>query len=207
MQKLALYFVLLNILALDFVVVYKFYLQSNEPVVSYKNETVQKLEDSCGENCMKYIDSKLDSLTSVTPISISPTPTIKQAISVPKIKMASYIPIPGNGETLSTSWTDIAGTDFYIDKKDYQSLVDARLEVNLHLKNGNGKAFVRLYDATNNRGVDGSEVSTSEQTPTFVSSGALSIWSGTIHYKIQAKSLTADTTVFDSGRLKLTTEN
>ncbi|MFC1600458.1 hypothetical protein ACFL25_00025 [Patescibacteria group bacterium] len=176
------------------------------------NLTTERTKDSeCPAACMSLIndldDTKADE-------QVLPSPTIaliNTNLSVipvaKKTRSVSYVPVPGSGETENTDWTDIVGTDFYLSTTDYPGLVSVYFEANMRLENGNGEAFVRLYDATNSRGVDGSELTTQSQSSVFVSNGPLSIWSGNNQYRIQAKSLTADTTYFESGRLKIISEN
>ena len=168
--------------------------------------------DNCGEECRRYIDEKLAG--ELLPFSESPTPTekvstengVSPATSQTKIKSVSYVPIPGDGSTLSTDWVSLPGTDFYLSKSDYPGLTGVYFEANMRLMNGNGAAFLRIYDATHGVGVSGSEVQTSNQGSSFVSGGPLSLWEGTNHYLVQARSLTADTTIFESGRLKIISE-
>lgn len=145
---------------------------------------------------------------SPTPTTI-PTPTTKIVVknTMKKTKSIQYIPIPGSGSTLENKWTDLSGTEFYISTDDYPNLVGAYFEANMKLLNGNGLAYLRLFDVTAGIEVWGSEISTSSQSFTSVSSGKLTIRSGTHLYRVQAKSLTADMTVFNSGRIKVILEN
>lgn len=168
-------------------------------------------DSECPAACMSLINDLEEEKVSEV---ILPSPTVKpvdMGLSVvpvaEKTRLVSYVPVPGSGETESTDWTDLVGTDFYLSKDDYPGLVSVYFEANMRLENGNGEAFVRLYDTTNSRGVDGSELSTQSQSSVFVSNGPISVWSGNNQYRIQAKSLTADTTHFESGRLKIITEN
>ena len=177
---------------------------SNAPIINNKIEYV----DQCGDECQKYIDTKLNANSNrLTP---DPTPIVKTVYqTVPKSKVRSvvYIPIPGSGFTTSNTWSDLSGTDFYFNKNDYPGLIDVAFEANLRLFNGNGTAYVHVFDVTHGVGVQGSDVSTSSQTSTAVVSGSVTFWAGKNLYRIQAKSLTADTAMFDGGRLKLTIEN
>lgn len=177
----------------------------------------EKTEKSgqCGEECRAYIDDKFFQLNSaidtlsndLANVKKEPTPFTQVAAPVSKSKSVSYVPIPGSGNTVKTDWTVVDGTDFYLSKSDYPGLVGIYFEANMKLLNGNGTAFLRLYDATHGIGVSGSEIKTENQASTFISSGAINLWDGYNHYQVQAKSLTADTTVFESGKLKIITEN
>jgi hypothetical protein len=77
----------------------------------------------------------------------------------------------------------------------------------MKLLNGNGLAYLRLFDITAGIEVWGSEISTNSQDFTSVSSGKMTVRNGTHLYRVQAKSLTADTTIFNSGRIKVILEN
>jgi len=143
-----------------------------------------------------------------TPVP-TPTPTIVYKTSPPKAKVRSvyYVSVPGNGSTLANDWVDLAGTDLYFDKADYPGLIEIYFEINSHLMNGNGAAYVRLFDVTHGIGVQGSEVQNSSQASSLVVSGQITFWAGKNLIRVQAKSLTADTAIFDSGRLRIVTEN
>jgi hypothetical protein len=167
---------------------------------------------TCLDDCRQYTDEKISQLeeaktaeeTTRMPTS---TPTSTPTTKKTAVKSVSYIPIPGSGSTLETEWTTLSGTDFYISKGDYQGLTGVYFEANMKLVNGNGKGYLRIYDATHDVAVDGSTVETDSQTSVAVGSGSINLWDGYNKYQVQAKSLTADTTVFESGRLKVITQN
>lgn len=168
---------------------------------------------SCSPTCISYIDNKVADITPIQETTIVEKEVVvttvpQQTVSTSKkTKTVSYIPIPGSGNTLETDWDDLEGTDIYLSKVDYPGLIEVYFEANMKLMNGNGVGYLRIYDVTNGRAVDGSTIETSSQTSVFVSSGQVSLWEGYNHYIIQARSLTADTTIFESGRLKMILEN
>lgn len=188
-----------------------------KPQKNFQNTTVN---NGCNAECQKNINSKIDQLSSkleelklsITPI---PTPTIKKETVVvsqsktskTKKRTVSYINIPGSGSILAYDWTDIPASEFYFDTSDYPGLVNIYFESNMKLLNGNGLAFVRLYDSNHGIGVQGSDIQTNSQSDTVVTSGQVTFLAGKNLIKVQVKSLTADTTVFNSGRLRITTEN
>ena len=188
--------------------------EGNQFKVTDATKAVPTLADEnlCPSGCIDLMDSEITKI-STKDVGVTPTPTIKVqtksvlAPSVEKVRSTSYLPIPGSGSTLSNDWVSLEGTDFYLSTSDYPGLLSVYFEANIKLKNGNGEAYVRLYDVTNSRGVDASTLKTSSQISVFVSGGPISLWSGYNHYKVQAKSLTADTSYFESGRLKIISEN
>lgn len=167
------------------------------------NTVTNNYTDVCGPDCQKHIDVKIKNLPTSKPNTVISTSVPKKS----KIRRISYLPISTGGQTLHNDWVILPATSFYFDVLDYPGLVEIYFETNLHLFNGNGTAFVRLFDETHGVGVQGSEVSTNHQKDTAVVSGKVSFYQGKNLISVQAKSLTADTTVFTSGRLKIVTEN
>jgi len=131
--------------------------------------------------------------------------TVKNTVPEKKMKSVSYVPVTGTGQTLETKWTDLTGTDFYINTDDYPNIKEAYFEGSLRLFNGNGLAYARLMDVTAGVEVWGSDIQTNSQSFVTVVSGNLTLRSGKHLYRVQVKSLTADTTIFNSGRIKLIT--
>lgn len=137
--------------------------------------------------------------------TVIPTPTtiVKNITQDKKEKKVSYIPVTGTGQTTENKWTDLSGTDFYLNTGDYNNITEAYFEASLRLFNGNGTAFVRLFDVTAGVEVWGSEVSVSSQNFVTGVSSKMTLKSGNHLYRVQARSLTADTTIFNSGRIKI----
>ena len=154
-----------------------------------------KIVYNCPANCPQITPLPL-------PTSL-PTIIVTNKTVSPKTRTVQYLPIPGSGTTMDNKWVDLSGTEFYISTAAFPTLTESYFEANFKLQNGNGLAFLRLFDVTAGIEVWGSEVSTSSQSSTVVSSGKLTIRPGTHLYRVQAKSLTADTTIFTYGRIKL----
>lgn len=178
------------------------------------------LSENCDKKCQENINLKLKEISdqlenlkiSLSSISVTPVATEKPIVKTVvkprnKVRTTTYVNISGSGSTLSNSWVDISGTEFYFDTRDFPGLVNVYFESNMKLFNGNGLAFIRLFDSTHGVGVQGSEVQTNSQSDTIITSGQVSFYAGKNLIKVQARSLTADTTIFNSGRLKITTEN
>lgn len=144
------------------------------------------------------------------PTVLIPSPTIeptKTVVVSRKTKNTTVVPVPGSGSSGENKWTDLLGTEFYLNTSDYPGLKEAYLEANMRLFNGNGVAFVRLFDVTAGIEVWGSEVKTSSQNSTAVTSERLTLREGNRLYRVQAKSLTNDTVMYGSGRIRIVTEN
>lgn len=180
-----------------------FYKSLNQKIPNVQSTSKIEYVDKCGVECQKYIDSKTN-IPQPSPTTI--TKTIYQTTPKTKIKSIVYVPIPGSGNIIG-DWTSVSGTDFYFDKADYQGLLEINFEGNLKLFNGNGVAYMRLYDVTHGIAVQGSDAQTVNQTSTPVNSGSINFWAGKNLYRVQLKSLTADSAVFDGGKLKVTVLN
>jgi len=157
---------------------------------------------NCPAACPQPSISSPESPPPPSPTFSSPSPNSTQ-----KSTTISYVPIPGDGSVLSSTWTDVSGTDFSFDPKDFAGFVEARLNANLRLFNGNGTAYLRLFDVTAGIEVWGSEIKATGQNFTFLTSSKLQLRPGNRQYRIQLKSETADTAVFNSGQLRLLLNN
>lgn len=216
-NKILIGFITFDLLLLNFglgYVIYKFSIynfqsNSNDSIIQIpKTEYV----DQCGTECKKYVDLKVAEVQSskVAKSSPSPVPTPKvvyQAAPKTKTRTVSYVTVPGSGSTTATDWTIISGSDFYFNPADYPGLTAVYFEANMKLMTGSGMAYVRLYDSTHGIGVQGSDASTRVGTDTVVESGNISFWQGKNLIKVQIKSLTTESTVYNSGRLRIITEN
>lgn len=168
---------------------------------------IAELRDQIAE-----IRTELKSLKLITPVpTAKAVPTTKPAAAVAptrtKLRSVAYVTIPGSGSSSKNDWETLSGTEFYFDKSDYPGLVEVYFEANMKLFNGNGVAYVRLLDSTNGVAVQGSDVQTNSQLNAVVFSGKVNFWAGKNLIKVQAKNLTADTAVYNWGRLKVVTEN
>ncbi len=160
--------------------------------------------DRCGTECQKIIEAKISALPTIAP---SPTTIAnKQVKASKKTRREEVLTIPGSGSSVANEWEKLAGTSFYFDTRDYPGLVEVYFEANMKLRDGNGLASVRLYDQTNLIGVVGSENTTSNQADTWTKSQKVYFWAGRNYIMVQAKSLTADTVVYNQGRLRMVME-
>lgn len=103
------------------------------------------------------------------------------------------------GNMVASDWTKLVGTEFWLDTGLYGSVVTVSWQG--WIDNGQGQA--RLYDATNNRAVDGSEVNVAGDGRTSFYSSAMAIWRGQNQYYIQVKSLQSGVVVISSPRLRI----
>ncbi len=164
----------------------------------------------CGQDCLttikqevkKAVDEISITQTTGTEGTVIPSPTPIRA----KNPSFLYLPIGSSGSTSSTSWIDIPGTEFYFDLVDYSGLKAVRWEINLRSFLAGNNVSSRIYDVSNSRAVDGSELSTTSGISVLLRSGDLTIWRGNNLYRIQAKSESGNPVYLDAPRLKITLE-
>lgn len=169
------------------------------------SSTTSTTPDSCGTVCQQTIEEKISQAMA----TVSGKETIKETKAVEKTAKETsqakviYIPLGGSGSTASTSWADVGNAEVYFNIDDYQNVDRIYFEGFIKVKNGNGKAFARLYDVTHSIGVQGSDIETNNENFTLVESGTLSFWRGKNLYRIQVKSLNGYDAYIDSGRIKI----
>jgi hypothetical protein len=160
--------------------------------------------EGCSKECSSYIDQKISEAISGLPTA-APQKTIVPAQPTPSSKV-SYITIGGSSSTNSTSWQDIPGTDFYFDLSDYPTATGVRWEISLRSFLAGNLVYARLYDVTNSRAVDFSELSSDSGISELKRSVEIAIWRGNNLYRVQGKSSTGTPAYLDSPRLRIILE-
>lgn len=104
------------------------------------------------------------------------------------------------GSLVASDWTKISGTDFTFDS----SLYGGSVEVSWQGWIENGKGSVRLYDSTNHRVVDNSELVVDSGVRSSFYSKPISIWRGQNQYYIEGKNPWGEMNISEP-RLKIVT--
>lgn len=199
------FLILVNLLFLDFVWISGQKKSSEEklqiPILKSEPTIIQTSTNVDCSSCQKLIKEEV--AKAIPSEELKPTPTKKVTPTPPQTKI-SYITIGSSGSTSETSWIDIAGTDFYFNLADYQTVENVRFEVSLRSFLAGNEVYVQLYDITNKRVVDNSGLSTSSGTSILLRSSDLTIWQGNNLYRVQAKSSSGNPLYLDTPRLKIT---
>ena len=158
-----------------------------------------KVAESCGEDCVRQLVGEAVATLSAKPAEEEALVTLTVAVATPtptKAVTKSYpTPTPGL-KTYYLRLNDVtgAGVEFvsvgtgkWLDTSLYGQLESATWEGGISLPGGSGEAFARLWDATNDRAVDGSEVKIVDTQTTSFYSGNISLWRGQNQYFIQVK--------------------
>jgi hypothetical protein len=179
-------------------------LPSHSGFASLTEQTISEKKD-CDETCKTEIDKAVSAAIAKITITPAPTTAQKQAITTNSTaKQTTYVSL-GSGSTVNSDWETLDDSAVVMDlKNDYSSSATVSWEASLKVANGNGTAYARLYDATHNIAVDGSEFSVAESS-SFIqrTSKNLPFWNGRNTYKVQIKSLNGYEVTVSGGRLKI----
>lgn len=163
--------------------------------------------DSCGIICQETIEEKIKEELAKIPSpagqsSVSPF-TQKSVVQPTSVQSrVVYVPLITEGTASSISWTDIIPSEFYFDLKDYSGAKEVRFQAYL-LSANNDLGFARLYDVTNSRGVDFSDLQTTSSTFTRVESSGMKIWQGNNKYTLQLRSVNGTQAQLKDAKLKI----
>ncbi len=182
--------------------------EKEEALIAEEKPAAVASAASCGTSCQEAIAEKIrEELTKNVPTagqsSVLPSPAAACKIPTSTQSKVVYIPLTTGGTTKATAWTDIVPSEFYFDLSNYPGAKEVRFETYLSAVNGAARVFTRLYDATNKRGVDSSDLSTSNEAFTRLESGAVSIWRGNNKYTVQIKSEIGIEAQLKEARLKI----
>lgn len=165
------------------------------PRIIVSPSPTQTAGETCSADCLTKIQQEVKKAVGQEKII--------QAIPTSTAAKVAYIAVGSTGSTASTSWADISGTDFYFNLTDYPQVKAVRWEASLQSYLSSDPVYVRLYDVTNNRAVDGSDLTTTSPTYQYIRSSDLTIWRGNNLYRIQAKGSNGNVVNVSAARLKV----
>ncbi len=173
-----------------------------EQVEQMGSEVVET--DGCDRECVsKIVDEKVALIKNELVATPTPTPTeTTSQASVVKETHIETVDLSG-GSAKGGDWVRIGGSEKWMDTSLYGELVSATWQGWIEVKDGNGVAYARIYDATNNRAVDGSLVSNASGGKASFYSENLSIWRGQNQYYIEVKSSTGYEVTVEGTKIKL----
>lgn len=179
----------------------------SEVELTKASESVEKTaSDSCPLLCQEIIKeeirkelAKLPSLAGQSSVSPAVYPTTAVANNKAKIV---YIPLINEGTVSSSGWTDILPSEFYFNLADYPGAKEVRFEAFLSSSNDD-PGYARIYDVTNKRGVDFSDLLFNKSAFTRVESSKVVIWSGNNKYSVQMRSGNATKVQIKDAKLKI----
>lgn len=167
--------------------------------------------DNCGTACKLYINDSINDLrssltaTSTSKLATKPSPTATPTPSpspAPARFIETYVPL-GSGRTSMDQWEDLKGIESYINTESYPPMTNVYFEVALRIPTKNGRVSARLYNVTDNHPVWNSEVSTENETSTFIGSRSLQLDPGNKLYRVQLKTTLKYESLLDFARIKI----
>jgi hypothetical protein len=138
-------------------------------------------------------------VTSSAPVIISSGTTKATAVK------EYYIPL-GSGSTNATDWVDLPGVESYVAPGNYGTIKSIYFEAALRIPTGNGTAYARLLNVTDNTSLFETEITYQGTTGNLISSGAFPVPYATKLYRVQLKSSLGAEVVLDSARIKIFTQ-
>lgn len=171
-------------------------------------KTVNVLEkpvvvNSCQEACEDLITQKVDeAVAKITPPVAVVTQKVTNVSSGSQTKVA-YVPLGAEGSVSSVSFADIVPSEFYFDLENYPGVKEVRFEAYIKASGPGTKIYARLYDQTNKRGVDLSEIETSSGTYERQESSGIVIWRGNNKYTVQLRSVNGTEASLKDAKLKI----
>lgn len=177
-------------------------------IVSRINDLARQIAKLTGfdtkvDNLEKQIDdlqARLFKLEGGGLVTILPSASPVVA-STSKVAGPMYIYALGyGGSTGNKDWTEITTLNLSFDPSLYPGYKSLQLEAYIRVKDGNGKAFARLY--TSGTPANASEVSSGNYQDEWVSSGVFT-WNSKSTFTIQMKSLTGYESFISNARIKV----
>lgn len=162
-----------------------------------KVDNLEKQIDDLNSRLAKYENPTSYSVTSPSPVASTTTSTTTSSA----IKGPHYIYALGyGGSSNSTDWTEISTMSITFDPSHYPGYKSLQLETYMHVRDGNGKAFARLY--ASGTPATASEVSSTNYQDEWVSGGTFT-WNSKSTFTLQIKSLTGYDTYISNARIKV----
>lgn len=118
-------------------------------------------------------------------------------------KTPLYIPLGSNGATELLDWQNLPTFSATINPADYIGYKSMQLEVSMRVYQGNGEALARLIDSNEQIVIAGSDVSTTSENYSWVSSSGFTIFPDTKTYIVQLKTTTGYEAGIQSARIKV----
>ena len=149
-------------------------------------------------------------LPSVTPRALIVSPTISQITFIQPANRSTtpreyYIPL-GSGSTSNTKWEDLIATETLIDPAKYPGLIETYFIASLRNPTQNGQVETQLYNVTDKHPVWGSHVILNGPQSQTITSGKITLDTGSKLYRVQIKSSLSYLVYLDNAKIRIVTE-
>jgi len=134
--------------------------------------------------------------------SLNLTPTAAPT-ATPVSKSVFYIPLSGNTDGSSHDYSSVESVEVLLDPADFPGYSGMQLEVNIKMSEDVGTAYARLYNQTDGSAISSSEISTTAEKYTLLTSSSFKLPSGRKTYRLQIKSTNGYNIYLQNARLKV----
>lgn len=175
---------------------------SAQPATVLTEAKKELASPSCDAVCVEKIVRRV--VPEMISKSSTPSPVVKKSTPTPTAVARDYLVRVPDASVMASAWTQAASTSTTMDVYLYGStLVASRWEGWLELVGGSGKGYARLYDLTNHRVVDGSEVTVTGSARASFYSGNLSLWRGQNQYVVEMRTDSGSEIKISGAQIKL----
>ena len=147
-------------------------------------------KDECNAECViAIVEEEIEAVVSKYGLTEKKiTKVVSKTVSEPEIKAAveKFVRLSG-GAGQGSDWIRLGESVFWLDSSLYGELVEASWQGWVESSGGGLDGWVRLYDASNGRVVDGSETRITGLSKTSFYSKNIAIWRGQNQYYIEIK--------------------
>lgn len=133
------------------------------------------------ETTVADLQARVKTLEITKNITVTPTTTTTS-------KPSTYIPLGWSGTTTSSDWTSITSSEMSFNPNDFSGITSINFGATIKTSSSGGRAYVRIYNQTDNSVVSTSETSTDATVYTGALSGKFNLPSGRKTYYLQIKS-------------------
>lgn len=143
-------------------------------------------EIPCGTECVKEIYKAIyTATTSAKTIQYINNPSVVSSQSSAPLQYSVSL---GSGINTSTTWTNVAGVQAYINSANYGTIQSVTFQASLYVPTGNQMTYVQLYNVTLGHPVWFSTMSMSGGQPQLLVSNPITLDPGNNLYQVQMMS-------------------
>lgn len=132
------------------------------------------------------------------------SPTQAPAVTPVAVKKAPvYIPLGSGGVRNDQDWWALSSYEISIDPSEYAGYTSMQMEVTMRLWETSGTAFARLYNYTDGKEIQNSEVNVTQDVATLATSYYFQLPTGKKTYRLQVKSTQGFNVELENARIKV----
>lgn len=160
-------------------------------------------QNICPKSCLSQI---YEATTSSKPTLAPPVNTGGGQPQTQAQTVKEYYVSFGSGVGSSSKWQDVPGLQAYVDNNAYGRIKSIVFESSLHVPTGNETVSVRLYNSTDGRAIQNTQLDfNGNSSSVFSASQPITLDYGNKLYKVQMQTQLGYPAVLDQSRIHITT--